>query len=473
MVEFKFTDVGEGMHEGEILRVLVKTGEPVTQDQPIFEVQTDKVTAELTAPVSGVVREIFFAEGATIEVGNTLLLIDTGASSAEAEQQTNMQNCGTAEPGTKAAETGKQQGTAPFMSTVPGFRRALATPYVRQLARELAVDIEQVRGTGASGRVTEEDVRLYAAGKSGATVAAKTETGGLSGNTAAVNANGSGAQGQTGAAQPERKQSGVEQPISERHRETMLQREAQPHHDPTANRETMPRQERLPLRGMRKKIAEHMVKSVTIIPHVTSVDELELDRLIALRESLKPHAAKRNIKLTYLPFFIKALVIALKEFPTFNASIDDETNEIILKHYYNIGIAVDTADGLVVPVIKDADRKTIFQLAEEIVQLAALARDGKLKREHMTDGTFTISNVGPIGGLQATPIINHPEVAILALHKLEKRWVVRDDTGVIRQMMNTSLSFDHRLIDGVTAVRFTNRIKELLEEPNLLMAEMV
>ncbi|MET3289141.1 UNVERIFIED_CONTAM: 2-oxoisovalerate dehydrogenase E2 component (dihydrolipoyl transacylase) [Brevibacillus sp. OAP136] len=457
MVEFKFTDVGEGMHEGEILRVLVKTGEPVTQDQPIFEVQTDKVTAELTAPVSGVVREIFFAEGATIEVGNTLLLIDTGASSAEAKQQTKEQDSSTTEIGTKALETGKQQGTAPFMSTVPGFRRALATPYVRQLARELAVDIEQVRGTGASGRVTEEDVRLYAEGKSGATVAGKNETIGV----AESNASGIVAQEEARSTQAERKQPVVEQPTAKQNREALQKSEA------------ILRQERLPLRGMRKKIAEHMVKSVTIIPHVTSVDELELDRLIAFRESLKPYAAKRNIKLTYLPFFIKALVIALKEFPTFNASIDDETNEFILKHYYNIGIAVDTTEGLVVPVIKDADRKTIFQLAEEIVQLAALARDGKLKREHMTDGTFTISNVGPIGGLQATPIINHPEVAILALHKLEKRWVVRDDTGVIRQMMNTSLSFDHRLIDGVTAVRFTNRIKELLEEPNLLMAEMV
>ncbi|RNB84693.1 2-oxo acid dehydrogenase subunit E2 [Brevibacillus fluminis] len=457
MVEFKFTDVGEGMHEGEILRVLVKTGEPVTQDQPIFEVQTDKVTAELTAPVSGVVREIFFAEGATIEVGNTLLLIDTGESSAEAKQQTKEQDSNITEIGTKALETGKQQGTAPFMSTVPGFRRALATPYVRQLARELAVDIEQVRGTGASGRVTEEDVRLYAEGKSVATVAGKNETIGV----AESNASGIVADEEARAAQADRNQPVVEQPTAQQHRELL------------PNREAILRQERLPLRGMRKKIAEHMVKSVTIIPHVTSVDELELDRLIAFRESLKPHAAKRNIKLTYLPFFIKALVIALKEFPTFNASIDDETNEIILKQYYNIGIAVDTTEGLVVPVIKDADRKTIFQLAEEIVQLAALARDGKLKREHMTDGTFTISNVGPIGGLQATPIINHPEVAILALHKLEKRWVVRDDAGVIRQMMNTSLSFDHRLIDGVTAVRFTNRIKELLEEPNLLMAVMV
>lgn len=156
-----------------------------------------------------------------------------------------------------------------------------------------------------------------------------------------------------------------------------------------------------------------------------------------------------------------------------NASIDDATNEILLKRFYHIGIATDTPDGLIVPVIKDADKKSIFQLAKEIKHLAELAREGKLTLAQITGGTFTISNVGPVGGLQATPIINHPEVAILALHKMEKRWVVREDEGVIRQMMNMSLSFDHRLIDGVTAVRFTNRIKELLEDPNLLFAEMV
>lgn len=465
MVEFKFTDVGEGMHEGEILRVLVKTGEPVTQDQPIFEVQTDKVTAELTAPVSGVVREIFFAEGATIEVGNTLLLIDTGAAGTTAEAQGTQPIVQQAVQAGAAAEPHKEQGQAAVVSPANMLRRALATPYVRQLARELKIDIEQVKGTGAAGRVTEADLRHFAASKTNAIAKGSAADPTGQGNEpdssqTKANAHASAGLSQTdGVAASNAGQSGQKPAAAEQLAPAQLQ--------------TVPRQERLPLRGMRKKIAEHMVKSVSIIPHVTSVDELELDRLIALRESLKPHAAKRNVKLTYLPFFIKALIVALKEFPTFNASIDDQTNEIIVKHYYNIGIAVDTADGLVVPVLKDADRKTIFQLAEEITELAALARDGKLKREHLTDGTFTISNVGPIGGLQATPIINHPEVAILALHKLEKRWVVRDDQGVIRQMMNTSLSFDHRLIDGVTAVRFTNRMKELLEEPNLLFAEMV
>jgi len=203
------------------------------------------------------------------------------------------------------------------------------------------------------------------------------------------------------------------------------------------------------------------------------VDELEADALQALRERLRPLAAERQVKLTYLPFFIKAIVIALKEFPFFNASLDDETKEIVLKRYYHIGIATDTPDGLIVPVIRDADRKTVFEMAEEIGRLSERAREGKLKLADITGGTFTISNVGPIGSLLATPIINHPEAAILALHKMEPRMVVRNGEGVIRLMMNMALSFDHRLIDGAEAIRFTNRIKRLLEQPDLLWAEMV
>lgn len=429
MVEFKLPDVGEGMHEGEIVKVLVRAGEAVTQDQPLLEVQTDKVNAELSAPVTGVIREILITEGETVEVGTTLLVIDTGAESP------------------KTAESkAKPDNKVNIVAARTDQRRSLATPYVRQLAREWKIDIELVTGTGAAGRVTEEDLRQFANRQSKSTPAifpaAEPAHAGLSEvATAAVEA------------------------LPRVHPTTELTTRVQP--------SSQGEIDRLPLKGIRKKIAEHMVKSVTIIPHVTSVDELEMDQLRDLREKLKPHAVKRNIKLTFLPFFIKALVIALREFPMMNASIDDNTNEVLLKRFYNIGIATDTPEGLIVPVIKNADHKSLFALASEIDQLARLAREGKLTMEHITGGTFTISNVGPIGGLQATPIINHPEVAIISLHKMEKRWVVREDEGVIRWMMNLSLSFDHRLIDGVTAVRFTNRIKELLEDPNLLFAEMV
>ncbi len=415
MVEFKLPDVGEGMHEGEIIKILVKTGEAVEQDQPVMEVQTDKVNAELSAPVKGVIKEIRIAEGETVEVGTTLLVIEPTAGSAKSETAATVE---------KASP--RPVSSQPF--------RALATPYVRQLAREMKIDIEKVSGTGAAGRVTEEDLRQYASSASAKPVKRSIAP---APNNEAV------------SAPSERISIGMQ---------------------PSANTQQI---ERIPIKGIRKKIAEHMTKSVTMIPHVTSVDEMEMDQLRALREQMLPFAQKRNIKLTFLPFFIKALVIALREFPVLNASIDDATNEILLKRFYHIGVATDTPDGLIVPVIKDADGKSIFQIAEEISRLAELARMGKLTLEQITGGTFTVSNVGPIGGLLATPIINHPEVAIIALHKMEKRWVVREDEGVIRWMMNVSLSFDHRLIDGVTAVRFTNRIKELLENPTLLFAEMV
>lgn len=428
MVEFKLPDVGEGMHEGEIIKILVKPGDAVEQDQPVIEVQTDKVNAELSAPVTGVIKEIRIAEGDTVEVGTTLLVIEPRAGSAKAETAATLE-------AVRPEKKGEASTPRPVTSRPT---RALATPYVRQMAREMKIDIEKVTGTGAAGRVTEEDLRQYAAAAS--TKAAKR------------------------AIVPTASSEAVTAPVEKPSFEKLAVE---------SKASTSTQIDRIPMKGIRKKIAEHMTKSVTIIPHVTSVDEMEMDQLRGLREQMLPLAQKRNIKLTFLPFFIKALVIALKEFPVLNASIDDASQEIMLKRFYHIGVATDTPDGLIVPVIKDADRKSIFQLAEEIAHLADLARGGKLTLEQITGGTFTISNVGPIGGLQATPIINHPEVAIIALHKMEKRWVVREDEGVIRWMMNFSLSFDHRLIDGVTAVRFTNRIKELLENPTLLFAEMV
>lgn len=405
MIEFKLPDIGEGMHEGEIIKWFVNEGETVKQDQPVVEIQTDKVTAELSAPTPGKIAKIFYLEGDTVEVGKTLFTIQT-----ENEQ-----------PGTTTIESEKETRS----QTQPALQnpRVLATPYVRQLARDLSIQLEDVTGTGPAGRITESDVRNF-----------------------------------------------IEEPaIINRETPILVKNEES---QPIYERSPKEMEERIPLKGMRKKIADHMVKSVSIIPHVTHVDELEMDALKAMRDQLKPHAEEKNCKITFLPFFIKALVVALKEFKTLNASIDDHTNAIVLKNYYHIGIATDTPHGLIVPVIKHADEKNILELAMEINSLATRAKEGKLSLDEITGGTFTISNVGPIGGLYATPIINHPEVAILALHKMEPRMVVRDWEGVIRLMMNMSLSFDHRLIDGVTAVKFTNRIKELLENPNLLFLEM-
>ncbi|MEH6940272.1 dihydrolipoamide acetyltransferase family protein [Bacillus sp. JJ722] len=397
MIEFKLPDVGEGMHEGEILQWFIQEGEFVKQDQPVLEIQTDKVNAELTAPASGKIAKLFYNEGAIVEVGSTLFHI-----LEENESQS-------------ASPPIPEQSTTPPIE----INRILATPYVRQLAREMNIDIQLINGTGPAGRITESDLQNYQ----------------------------------------------NPQPTQKVQTESI-------HSIQQPNNTTEQQEERIPLKAIRKKIAEHMVKSSTIIPHVTHVDELEMDALKTIKDQFKVYAEEKNIKLTFLPFFIKAIVTALQEFKMLNASIDDLSNEIIIKNYYHIGIATDTSAGLIVPVIKHADQKSIFQLAEEIKQLATQARESTLKIDQITGSTFTISNVGAIGGLHATPIINHPEVAILALHKMEPRMVIRDWEGVIRYMMNMSLSFDHRIIDGVTAVRFTNRLKELLENPNLLFMEM-
>jgi pyruvate dehydrogenase E2 component (dihydrolipoamide acetyltransferase) len=417
MMEFKLPDVGEGMHEGEIIQWLIKEGDAVKQDQPIVEVQTDKVNAELTAPAAGVVKKIFFSVGDIVEVGTTIFTI-------QEENDVSVPDTDISEEENQVGQSGDVNVNAEHITTKHHHQavRALATPFVRQMAREMKIDIEKVKGSGPAGRITESDLKQFKENDS-------------------------------------------------------FTRENAKQHDDKTGQELAPimgneREERIPLKGIRKKIAEHMVKSVSTIPHVTHVDELEMDRLKEFKNQLKEYSDDKDIKLTFLPFFVKAIVIALKEFKTLNASIDERTNEIILKNYYHIGIATNTNEGLIVPVIKHADQKTIFQLADEIRQLATQAREGKLSIDQITGSTFTISNVGPIGGMHATPIINYPEAAILALHKMEHRMVVRDLEGVIRLMMNMSLSFDHRLIDGVTAVQFTNKIKELLENPIRLVVEM-
>ncbi len=417
MMEFKLPDVGEGMHEGEIIQWLIKEGDAVKQDQPIVEVQTDKVNAELTAPAAGVVKKIFFSVGDIVEVGTTIFTI-------QEENDVSVPDTGISEEENQIGQSRDVNVNAEHITAKHHHQavRALATPFVRQMAREMKIDIEKVKGSGPAGRITESDLKQFKENDSFTLENAK-------------------------------------------------------QHDDKTGQELAPimgneREERIPLKGIRKKIAEHMVKSVSTIPHVTHVDELEMERLKEFKNQLKEYSDDKDIKLTFLPFFVKAIVIALKEFKTLNASIDERTNEIILKNYYHIGIATNTNEGLIVPVIKHADQKTIFQLADEIRHLAAQAREGKLSIDQITGSTFTISNVGPIGGMHATPIINYPEAAILALHKMEHRMVVRDLEGVIRLMMNMSLSFDHRLIDGVTAVQFTNKIKELLENPIRLVVEM-
>lgn len=295
----------------------------------------------------------------------------------------------------------------------------LATPATRKLARELGVDISHVEGTGSQGRITDDDVKRSATGSQ------------AGGTTLAVQAQ------RPAAAAP-----GA-------------------------------REEVVPLRGIRKTISERMLKSLQTTAQVTHVDEADMTELVLLRDAFRGSAEKRGVRLTYIPFIIKALVPALKEFPYVNSSLDEQGGSIVLKKYYNIGIATDTEQGLVVPVVRDVDGKDIFELAGEIEKLADRARRGQLTLDEVRGATFTITNVGAVGGLFATPIVNAPEVAILGLHKIAKRPVVRDGKVEIRDTTYLSLSFDHRVIDGAYAARFTSRVIETIQDTKRLLSEVL
>ena len=312
----------------------------------------------------------------------------------------------------QAAPSPQAQTSAPS----PG---VLATPATRRLARELGVEISSVRGSGHEGRVTDDDVRRSASGsRSGpATVTVQAA--------------------------------------------------------PSAPSAAGLKEELIPLRGVRKTISERMLRSLQTTAQVTHVDEADMTELVLLREAFKGSAEKRGVRLTYLPFIIKALVPALKEFPYVNSSLDEQGGNIVLKRYYNIGVATDTEQGLVVPVVKDVDTKDIFELAGEIERLADKARRGQLSLDDVHGSTFTITNVGAIGGLFATPIVNAPEVAILGLHKIAKRPVVRDGKVEVRDMTYLSLSFDHRVVDGAYAARFTSRVIDTIQDTKKLLAEVL
>jgi 2-oxoglutarate dehydrogenase complex dihydrolipoamide succinyltransferase (E2) component len=288
--------------------------------------------------------------------------------------------------------------------------QVLATPATRRLARELGIDITRVRGSGPNGRVTDEDVRSF---------------------------NGAASSSQEASASAP---------------------------------ETI---DRVPLRGVRRAMSERMAKSFHTAAQVTHVDEVDMTELVLLREAFKGSAEKRGVKLTFLPFVIKALVPAMKEFPFVNSSLDEKAGEIVLKRQYNLGIATDTQNGLIVPVLKDADRKDIFELSSAIEKLAARARAGELGLDEVQGSTFTITNIGAIGGLFATPIVNYPEVAILGMHRITKRPVVRDGKIEVRDMMYLSLSFDHRVMDGAYAARFLSRVIEIIQDPKKILSEIL
>ncbi|MBA9025032.1 dihydrolipoamide acetyltransferase family protein [Peribacillus huizhouensis] len=426
--QFRLPDIGEGIHEGEIVKWFVKPGDKVQEDDVLCEVQNDKAVVEIPSPVTGTVEEVHVEEGTVAIVGDILISFDApgyedlqfkgdhGEESSTKEVEAAQE--------VKSEEAPKQE----VQAEVDSNRRIIAMPSVRKYAREKGVDIRQVAGSGDNGRVLKGDIDSFLSGGTTAPAAAQAET------------------------------------VTTEEKETAKpQAPSIPAGQYPETREKMS--------GIRKAIAKAMVNSKHTAPHVTLMDEIDVTKLVAHRKKFKEVAAQKGIKLTFLPYVVKALTSALREFPALNTSLDDATSEIVHKHYYNIGIAADTEKGLLVPVVKDADRKSTFAISNEINELGAKARDGKLAPDEMKGASCTISNIGSAGGQWFTPVINHPEVAILGIGRIAEKPVVRDGEIVAAPVLSLSLSFDHRMIDGATAQNALNHIKKLLNDPELLLME--
>ncbi len=455
-------ELGEGVTEGELVKWLVKVGDKISPDQPVAEMMTDKATVEVPSPIAGTVVSIGKKEGDVIEVGAIMLVVETSGVAAPgpaptARPQTDSKSLPSAKPSaaqpaamsasssseslhrraeSSAAGAGPSAATQANMDVYPPAMdsKVLATPATRRLARESGVDLNQVRGTGVAGRVTRDDVT----GGAGAVSAGSPSFGGATSNgISALQIPRPGYQSPAGVAD-----------------------------------------ERVPLRGIRKKIAENMQMAKHVIPHFTLMDEANVTSLVAMREELKAFGEKNGVKITYLPFVMKALIATVREFPMFNASIDDAAQEIVYKKYFNMGFAADTPNGLLVPVIKNADHKSILQLSKEINDLAKRARDGKLAIDEMKGATITVTNIGSVAGQYATPIINHPEVAIMGMYKISEKPVIkRDAAGVMSldaiKTMNFTITADHRLIDGAVAANFLKAFMQRIENPGVLMLDMI
>jgi len=427
--EFKLPDLGEGLTEGEIVKWLVKVGDSIEEGQSFVQVETDKAVIDIPSPRKGVVLKLGAAEGETVQVGRVIIVIGEPGETAiapprprkEAKARPSVGVVGELEEAPEEPEERAAQRLALLKPIPPPPAKPaqiLAVPMVRKLASDLKVDLQMVKGTGPQGRITKEDVlKASKAKKAPAKEIPAKEV--------------------------------KEIPTSDAHGVV----------------------ERIPLRGLRRTIAQAMVKSKSTIPHAAGIDEADITQLVALKARAKERAAQKKIRLTFLPFAMKALAAALQEHPYLNASLDDEKGEIILKKYYHIGVAVDTKDGLMVPVVKNVREKNIFQLAAELEELSEKARSRTIDLADLKGGTFTITNFGAMGGIFGFPIIHHPEVAILGMGKIYDKPMVVDGKIEIRKVLPLSLSFDHRVVDGAEAVRFTNTVIELLEDPGLILME--
>ncbi|MFZ8764434.1 dihydrolipoyllysine-residue acetyltransferase [Enterococcus diestrammenae] len=431
--QFKLPDIGEGIAEGEIVKWFVKAGDTINEDDTLLEVQNDKSVEEIPSPVTGTVKNVLVPEGTVANVGDVLVEIDAPGHNGPAAAPT--------QPAANEPVTKEQPATTPAETSVVTAKdpnkQVLAMPSVRQYAREKDVDITQVSATGKGGRVVKEDIDNFLA---------------------------------TGGSQPAPATAAAPEATTTAEAAPQAETKAAAPKAFTSNMGEMETREKLT--PTRKAIAKAMVNSKHTAPHVTLHDEVEVSKLWDNRKRFKEVAAAQNTKLTFLPYVVRALTATVKKYPILNASIDDANQEIVYKHYYNIGIATDTDHGLYVPNVKNADTKGLFAIADEINEKAALAHDGKLSAEDMRNGTITISNIGSVGGGFFTPVINYPEVAILGVGTIAQQPIVNGEGEiVVGRVMKLSLSFDHRIVDGATAQKAMNNIKRLLADPELMLME--
>lgn len=454
VTKFQFPDVGEGIHEGELISWRIAEGDKVEIDQVLAEVETDKAVVEIPSPVAGTILKLYVKAGDTITVGQVLVALGKpGEPIPDDEKPTPKKTPPpkAPEPEDAGSVVGAIPDSLPLSVSTPSLTdepqdllsaldtarlptsikaltsqprdpatslaRALALPSTRRLARDVGVPLERIIGTGPNGRITDDDVRRYAEDHGHTFVAPQTSisTGTFFGGTLSEDEYGL--------------------------------------------------TEAIPLKGIRRATARRMVEAVSTAVLVTHTDDVDVTELYALRKAEKEKAANLGIKLTYLPFVIKAVIIALKKHPALNSSLDEDVDEIRYKRYYNIGVAVDTADGLIVPVIKNADRLPLYELAKVINDFVEKATNRTINLADLRGGTFTITNVGVYGGIYATPIVSPPQAAILATGAIRQRPRVIDDEIRIRHVLPLSLAFDHRIIDGAEAARFTNTVRDYLEQP--------
>lgn len=464
-IDFLLPDLGEGIHEAEIQCVMVKEGEMVKEDQPIFEVETDKAVVQIPSPVTGKVEKINVSTGQVVKVGTVMMSFGTAGDAAtpapakESKQSgAELASSGPAVKAVTSIAAPAQPASGNGHATIsPANRPVPAAPATRRVARELGIDLHAVKGTGPAGRVTKEDVRNHATGALEQSIAAPAAHKSVPGIAA--------------------KPATAAQSLAAKYGESA---KAEPFTTPSSNNEPIDLPdfskfgpvERVPLRSIRRKIAQNMALSWSRIPHVTTFDEADVTLLNQFIAKHQANMRERGARLTLTVFALKAIASGLKKYPQFNASLDERSGELVFKHYYNIGVAVATERGLIVPVIKNVDHKSVVDLAMELAEIAEKTRSGKVEFDRLQGGTFTLTNIGAIGGTGSTPMINFPECAILGMAKAAQKPVVRDGKIEVGLILPLTLSFDHRIADGAEAAYFVQHIVQRLQDPLTFLLEI-